>query len=54
MPSPHGNLTAVELALVLQACFLGLLSRRLASVAPAEIVKFPEGIGRENKVPHRE
>ena len=51
-PAFHGDLAAVELALVLEAGLLGLLPGRLARVAPREVVELPEGVGRQYKVPH--
>lgn len=54
VPALHRDLAAIEFALVFQPCLLGLLSRRLPSVAPTEVVKLPERICREHKIPHRE
>lgn len=46
VPSPHSNFAAVEFAFVFQSCLLRLLTSRLTSVAPAEVVKFPERVCR--------
>jgi hypothetical protein len=53
VPSPHSDLAAVELALILQTGLLRLLTSRLTCVTPAEVVKLPEGVSWEDKVPDR-
>lgn len=50
-PALHGDLGAIELALVLEAGLLGLLAGRLARIAPGEVVKLPEGVRGKYKVP---
>lgn len=50
-PALHSNLAAIKLALVFVASFPGLPVRRLSGVAPGEIVKLPERVGWEHKVP---
>ena len=50
-PSLHRDLRAVELALVLDTRLLRLLARRLARVAPREVVELPECVHRQHEVP---
>lgn len=52
MPAPHRDLAAVKFALVLQSCLLRLLPCSLTSVAPAEVIKLPERVCGEHKVPN--
>ncbi len=54
VPSLHGNLGAVKLTLVFDACLLSLLTSSLASITPGEVIEFPEGIDRKDKVPDGE
>lgn len=51
VPSPHSDLAAVKFTLVLQACLLCLLASRLTSITPAEVIKFPERVRWEYKIP---
>lgn len=53
-PSLHGNLTAVELALSIVVTSLGLLTSRLASITPREVVELPISIGWQDEVPNWE
>jgi hypothetical protein len=50
-PPLHRDLRAVEFALVFDARFLSLLPSCLSSIAPGEVVEFPEGVDREDEVP---
>lgn len=50
-PSLHGNLAAVKLTLILEACLFRLFTSCLSSLAPWEVIKFPESISRQDKVP---
>ena len=50
-PSLHRDLRTVELTLVFNTRFLGLLASCLPSITPGEVVKFPEGVHWEDKVP---
>lgn len=52
-PALHGDLAAVELAILVVAAFVGARNGAscLSRVAPAEIVKVPEGVGWEDEVP---
>lgn len=52
VPSPHGDLTAIELALIFQACLLRLLARRLARVAPAKVIELPECVCWKYEIPN--
>ena len=54
-PPLHRNLATVELAVLVVAALVGTGNRacRLSGVAPAEVVKVPEGVGWENEVPDR-
>lgn len=47
------NLTTVELALIFKPGLLRLLASRLPSVAPAEVVKLPESVRWQHKIPNR-
>jgi hypothetical protein len=47
------NLTTIELALIFEPGLLRLLASRLASVTPAEVVKLPESIRWQHKIPDR-
>ncbi|POR38223.1 hypothetical protein TPAR_01575 [Tolypocladium paradoxum] len=49
-PSLHGDLAAVEFALVLDAALLGLFPGRLTGLAPREVVKLPKGVSDEDKL----
>jgi len=51
VPSLHCNLGAVELSLVFNTCFLGLLARSLAGISPGEVIELPERVRWENEVP---
>lgn len=53
-PSLHGDLGAVEFTLVLNTSLLRLLTRSLSSISPREVVKFPECVGRKDKIPEWE
>lgn len=53
-PSLHGDLAAIEFSLVLEAGLLRLLSRRLSGITPREVVKLPEGVRGQDKVPNRQ
>lgn len=53
-PSFHRNLAAVEFTLILDSSLLHLLVRGLSSITPREIVKLPERVGGQDKVPNRE
>lgn len=50
-PALHRDLTAVELALVLNTRLLRLLARRFASISPREVVELPVCVDREHKIP---
>ena len=54
VPSPHRDLAAVKFSLVFQARLLGLFARRLARVAPAEVIKLPVRVRREHEIPNGE
>lgn len=53
-PSLHRNLAAVKLSLALVVAALALIAIRLAGFTPREVIKLPESIGWEDKVPDRE
>lgn len=50
-PPLHGDLAAVELALVFETRLLRLLACCLPGITPGEVVEFPEGIRGQDKVP---
>lgn len=52
-PPLHGNLAAIKLAILIVASLVGarLGARRLARVAPGEVVEVPEGVGGQDEVP---
>lgn len=53
-PSLHCNLATVKLSLALSVAAALLIAIRFASFTPREVVKLPEGIDREDKVPNGE
>jgi hypothetical protein len=53
-PSLHGNLAAVEFALIFDAGLFRLFIGRLSRVTPRKVVKLPERVHWKNKVPDRE
>jgi hypothetical protein len=53
-PALHGDLAAVELALVLDAGLLGLLAGRLAGVSPRKVVELPICVDGEHEIPDGE
>lgn len=53
-PSLHGNLAAVEFSFALSVAAALLITIRFAGFTPREVVKLPEGIDREDKVPNGE
>lgn len=53
-PALHGDLAAVELALVLDAGLLRLLAGRLAGVSPREVVELPVCVDGEHEIPDGE
>ncbi|KAK5624671.1 hypothetical protein RRF57_000387 [Xylaria bambusicola] len=52
-PSSHLNFAAVKLAFILNTSLLSLFTCSLSSIAPGEIVKFPESVSRKDEVPNR-
>jgi hypothetical protein len=52
-PPLHRDLAAVELAVLVVPAFVGACDCpcRLSSVTPTEVVKVPEGVGREDEIP---
>lgn len=53
-PSLHRNLAAVKFSLALTVAAALLIAIRFASFTPREVVKLPEGIDWENKIPNGE
>lgn len=53
-PALHGDLGAVEFALVLAVAALLRIAFRLPRIAPRKVVKFPKGVGWQHKVPDRQ
>lgn len=51
-PPAHCDLATVKFTLVLQSCLLRRFPSRLSSIAPTEVVKLPEGVRRQDKVPN--
>jgi hypothetical protein len=53
-PSLHRDLAAVKFSLALSVAAALLITIRFTGFTPRKVVKLPEGIDRENKVPNRE